>query len=226
MFNKESKLELGLAIQEFYKDVFEFNKIGGRTLHESEYLNQLKTVQEEALELKTGLDTNNLVEVVDAIADSLFTASFAVGILDGNDSITKNPPQYMNPKETTVEVLIPEALEYLAQGNMIDFLTTCEDLCVVVKADMPYCLGQVSKSNLSKYPLIKDIPDADLVCEKIEDEGRYDNVTFSVSSKFGEPCYVFKATVDKSNNVNYPNGKICKPPKEFGYFEPSICVYE
>lgn len=224
--NKDSKKDLGLAIQNFYKDVFEFNKIGGRTLHESEYENQLKTVIEESQELKTGLEKNDIVEVVDAICDSLFTASFAVGILDGNDDITKNAPQYLNPVETPVEELIPEALSYLEQGNMIDFLTTVEDMCVTVNADVPYCLDQVSKSNLSKFPLVKDIPDPDLVCEMIEDQDRYGNVTFSLSTKFGEPCYVFKATVDKKNNTNFPNGKIVKPLEEHGYFEPSLCVYE
>ena len=224
--NKESKLELGLAIQQFYIEVMEFNKIAGRTLHESEYANQLKTVVEEAQELQTGLDTNDIVEVVDAVIDSMFTASYAVAILDGNDSITKNAPLYLNPKETPVEVLIPEALVYLEGGNMIDFLTCCEDMCVTLRADMPYCLKQVSSSNLSKYLLVKDIPDVDLVCEMIEDQGRYENVTFSVSSKFNEPCYVFMATVDKKNNTNFPNGKVVKPPKEFGYFDPSLVIYE
>lgn len=224
--NRETKKDLGLAIQLFYKDVFEFNKIAGRTLHESEYENQLSTVKEEAKELATGLAENDLVEVVDAIADSLFTASFAVGILDGSDAITKNAPKYLNTSETPVEELIPEALEYLEQGNMIDFLTTVEDMCIVVNADVPYCLDQVSKSNLSKFPLVKDISDPDEVCSQIEDLGRYDNVSYSESSKFGEPCYVFKATLDKSNSTNYPNGKVVKPLEEHGYFEPSIAVYE
>lgn len=224
--NKDNKQDLGLAIQSFYKDVFEFNRIAGRTLHESEYSNQFKTVAEEAKELQTGLEDDNIVEVVDAICDSLFTASFAVGILDSNDDITKNPPKYLNESETPVEQLIPEALNYLAQDNMIDFLTTVEDMCTVINADMPYCLDQVSKSNLSKFPLVKDISDPDLVCEIIEDSGRYANLSYKESLKFGEPCYVFMATEDKKNHTNFPNGKVIKPPVEYGYFEPSICVYE
>lgn len=224
--NKDTKKDLGLAIQNFYKEVFEFNKIGGRTLHESEYENQFKTVWEEAQELKSGLEDGNIVEVVDAICDSLFTASFAVGLLDGNDGITKNPPIYLNEKEVPVEQLIPEALAYLEEGNMIDFLTTVEDMCSVINADMPYCLNQVSKSNLSKFLLVKDTPDPDLVCEEIEDQGRYDNVTFTESTKFGEPCYIFKASTDKLNGTNFPNGKIVKPLERHGYLEPSICVYE
>lgn len=224
--NKESKKDVAVAIQDFYKDVFEFNKIAGRTLHESEFDNQLNTVVEEAKELKTGLEENNIVEVVDAICDSLYTASFAVGILDGNDDITKNPPKYLNSCEIPVEELIPAALSHLEEGNVVDFLGTVEDMCTVVNADIIYCLDQVSKSNLSKFPLTCDVDDPDLVCDEIEGLGRYDNVSYTEATKFGEPCYVFKATVDKSNSNKYPNGKVVKPPVKYGYFEPSLAVYE
>ncbi len=224
--NKETKRDLGEAIQGFYEDVFEFNKIAGRELLMDQYGNQLNTVVEESLELSTGLAERNIVELVDAIADCMYTASFAVGILDGSDAITLDAPVYLNEQEIPLELLIPQALLELEEGNMIDFLSSCEDMCVVVNADMKYNLSQVSKSNLSKFPLVQEVPCPKAVCDEIMEEGRYSEVTYSVSKKFGENCYVFKAQKDNSNGKLYPQGKVVKPSEKYGYFEPTIAVYE
>jgi hypothetical protein len=235
--NKATKKEIANGIQELYINTFEFNSIANNPLHTDSLPRQLNVTTEEAGELVTALAKQDLKEVGDAIVDCLVTGCFLVGIQDGNDDITKNPPLYLNESDSTLEVLVPEAIHHLEEvyrtntlgilslvkhKDYIEFLSTVEDMCAVVNLNIVDTMKSVGESNLSKFPLVTAVSDPESVCEAIEDQGRYDNVSYEESVKFGEPCYVFKATYDKENDKRYTKGKIVKPPAEFGYTEPTI----
>ena len=231
--NKPTKKQIAKAIQELYINTFEFNNIANKPLHTDSLPDQLNVALEETDELVLAVKTKDLKATGDAIVDCLVTDCFLVGIQDGNDDITKNPPLYLNESDSTIEELLPEAIhhlkeEYDAEGNItkyrdyFEFLSTIEDMCAIVNLNIIDTMKSVGESNLSKFPLIVDVEDPELICEAIEDLGRYDNVTYEESVKFGEPCYVFKATYDKENDKRYIKGKIVKPPVEFGYKEPVI----
>ncbi len=217
--NKSTKAEVAQAILQTYVTSRAINEAVGNDLHMDSYSHQRNLVESELKEGEKALLEKDLKESVDAIGDLLVTLCEVIMIEDGDTALLKNAPKYLNEEEKTVEQLFSEARRYFNQENNIDMLGGVEDLCVAVNYDMIYALGQICSSNLSKFPLIKECEDPDAEADRIEDEGRYENVYFEEITLLGEQRYVFKSTYDKKMDEHFPKGKYLKA---FTFFEPEL----
>tara|TARA_R110000851_G_scaffold97008_1_gene210428 strand:- start:867 stop:1568 length:702 start_codon:yes stop_codon:yes gene_type:complete len=226
--NKETKAQVGKAIQELYKSTLKFNAIGGNDYKDKTlFNNQLETVKSELKETIKALEDNDLGELVDGSLDLAVTISFLIAIIDGNDSITKNAPLYLNPEDLTAEELVPIIAQCIDTENYIDALGYVEDLIYQVNGDAVANSMSVAESNLSKYILAEELDKSGYsefdICEAVNEKGRYEDVYSEVTTYNDEEWVVFKSKKDLQNNEVYPKGKIIKCILTFK--EPSLVVY-
>jgi hypothetical protein len=228
IMNKETKAQIGKAIQGLYKATLKFNTLGGNDYKDkSLFNNQLETVKAELKETIKALKEGNLGELVDGSLDLGVTLSFLIMIIDGDTSICDNAPLYLNNEDLTVEELVPLITNCIDTENYIDALGYTEDLIYQVNGDAVHNAAQVGSSNLSKYILAEDLDNSEYseftVCEVINKSGRYEDVYSEVITYEGDEWVVFKSKKDSKNNESYPKGKLLKCPLTFQ--EPNLVIY-
>lgn len=228
--NKESKKDISVAIGDLYRATRKINILAGNaSLDSSRLETQLAAVEEELQELIDGYEARDLVMMCDAVVDSLVTVSETISLLDQEAWLTQdNPlPYLLNKDDTCVEVLIRKTAEYYNEDNFIDLLGVLEDIAVSINAPMCDNIYSVIDSNNSKFITTKELDESGetefTLCEKIESQGRYEDVYSEIVEYEGEEYVVFKSKYDKKNDKSFPQGKFIKP---LGFFkEPEIKGY-
>ncbi len=227
--NIVDKAAVAVAIQELYINTLKVNSIASsEPLSMDRFENQLETVKAELKELNAGMLANDPVEIVDGCIDLLVTISFLIMLQDGNDSLTKDAPKYLNTSGSSVEQLVDEINIAMGEGSYIDMLGLVEDMASQLNADMSASIASVGASNLSKFITLKDLEDTEFdeayLCADLEAKGRYKDV-YSERVEFeGETWVVLKSKYDITNDEHYPKGKFLKIGLTFQ--EPTIIVYE
>ena len=228
IINKETKTDLAKAIQHLYVNTLMVNQIAGNKICKELIPNQLETVKAELKETQAALDNNNLGELADGCCDLLVTLSFLVMLEDGNESLIKNPPKYLNEDQFSVEDLVEAITECVEHSNYIDALGYTEDMAAQLNADMIANCYEVAESNSSKFITLEDLDASEhtefSLIEEIEAQGRYTDVYTETTMHNGQEWVVFKSKYDQENNEHYPAGKFIKPPHFFK--EPTIIVYD
>jgi hypothetical protein len=226
--NKETKQQVGKAIQELYHTVRKMNSIAGQlTLCKSRIPNQKQVVLAEVKELKEAFDNQDLAGLSMEAVDILITASELVMIGDGDTWLLDNPPVYLNKDERTVEDLVEEILTSSEDEKWFDVLGSAEDLCVQLNSDMIFNIKSIGESMLSKFTpvgVLEDSAETEFsIIEKLQGD-RYEEVYSEIVDFEGEEFVVFKTKFDKQNNESYPQGKFLKSTLTFK--KPEIIVYE
>ena len=226
--NKETKAQVGKAIQELYHTVRKMNSIAGQpTLCKSRIPNQKQVVLAEVKELKEAFDNQDLAGLSMEAVDILITASELVMIGDGATWLLDNPPVCLNKDERTVEDLVEEILTSSEDEKWFDVLGSAEDLCVQLNSDMIFNIKSIGESMLSKFTPVKVLEDSAetefSIIEQLQGD-RYEEVYSEIVDFKGEEFVVFKTKFDKQNNESYPQGKFLKSTLTFK--QPEIIVYE
>lgn len=210
--SRDTKREKAHAILQTYKISSEINRCVGNELTEEYAENQHNLAESEFNEAIIAIENNDLIELQDSIADILVTLSECLMIQDGNTFLLENAPKYLNEDEKPVEEYVYEAYRHFREHNYVDALGCIEDAVDAVEGDIVSYLSAVNLSNISKFPTIEttDI-DPEIECERIEEEGRYQDVYFEEGELCGKRVYVFKSKYDKENNERFPKGKYLKP---------------
>ena len=226
--NRETKKDLGLAIQTLYKTVRKMNSIAGYpNLCKKRVPNQKQVVLAEIKELKEAFDDQDLVGLSMEAVDILITAGELVMIEDGDTWLLDNPPAYLNTDERSVEDLVEEIITFSEEEKWIDVLGSAEDLCAQLNSDMIFNITSVGESMLSKFTLVSVLEESAetefTICTQLQGD-RYEDVYSEIVTFEGEEFVVFKTKFDKQNNESYPLGKFLKSPLTFK--QPEIVVYE
>lgn len=206
------KQEISQAILTLYKQTHSFNTIAGNTINPERIAPQSSLTLEEAKEMVLAALTKDSVEFVDGCLDGLVTCSNLVMLLEGNTALLEDAPLYLNNEGLSVNELVGKATTELLDENWIDLLGTLEDICYEMEGDTLHNIEQVWESNLSKFPLVKDVKSPDEVADAITGEGRYTGVDYHTSKNIeGEEVYVFTATYDNKEKKAFSSPKIVKP---------------
>lgn len=217
-------ISLKKAVVNLYKRTRQFNSLAGGEVTDSSRIPMQKVmVQEEVKEMILGFLEKDKVEQVDGLIDGLVTVSELVMLLDGNEGLLCDWPYTLNDDNKNINTLVGEALTYLLEENWVDLLGILEDMLTVIHGDTEYNLDNIGLSNLSKFPLVTDVPFPEEVCQRIIAEGRYTEVSYyKKTNTLGLGVYVFMAGYDLIAEKAFPSPKIVKP---VGYFiAPSLKV--
>lgn len=214
------------ALRYLVKTVFETNEMIGMDYHDRDKWLPIyyKLRVEEGSELITAIDNEDVVEVVDAILDTLVVGCYE-NLVEYGDAFDK----YL--KEITLLTELPSTLSedldefihclHLNGLGFSVFASACL-LFAQLNIDHMKAVKEVTESNLSKFPTLdqllgdfvgetgKDLGSFVLnqQCEMIESGKRYSGVTAeTVANTSGETRYVFWA----SHEYGKPKVKYVKP---------------
>lgn len=214
---------LSQALLALYKSTYEFNTIAGKSLSSESLESQKGLIIEEGKETIVAKLTSDRVEFLDGILDLLVVTSFAVMCQDGDTTLLKDAPRYLNHDNKSQSTLVGEAVTYLLNEDYINLLGTLEDIAYIIEGDTIHNIYNVAESNLSKYVPIDLVEDPDTIAFDIEAQGRYTQVEYSVAKMTcGKEVYVFTAGYDVENKKAYSVPKVVKPK---GFFkEPQLIL--
>lgn len=220
---KVNKVELAQALMSFYASALEFNRIGGKTLHQDYSESQEGLILEEGVEGIVAKLRSDRKEYLDGLLDVLVTSCFRVMISEGNDLLTKSHTNIFNGDHLSENVLVGQLTTALLNQDWLGVLEITEDLVYLADPNAIHNLYEVSSSNMSKYVPVTLLDDPEDMCDKIESKGRYTGVEFSVAKRdSGEDVYVFTATYDMKEKRAFDKPKLVKPE---GFFkEPQLIL--
>lgn len=184
-----------------YQDVVSWNNFVGNTLNK-EGLKDLYTnlVKEETTEIFDSIKSNDSVEFLDGVCDTLVVGSFLLAV--------KNQEDFKNYTLSFKKVNIEPSINYLKElleenlfNNIEQILSLVENIGYSSGLNIELAFKEVMESNWSKFPLIENVNPLEEI-KYIENQGRYKNVNFEKNIDLnGNERYIFKDG----------NGKVVKP---------------
>lgn len=204
-----------------YQDVVSWNNFVGNVLNK-EGLKELyiNLVKEETTEIFDSIKTNDAVEFLDGVCDTLVVGSFLLAV--------KNQKDFKDYDLSFKEVNIEPSINYLKDlinedvfKNIEKVLSLVENIGYSSGLDIELAFKEVMESNWSKFPLVDNVNPLNEV-KYIEDQGRYTNVRFERNVDLnGNERYIFKDG----------NGKVVKPstfkePKLANFIPESFKIFK
>lgn len=184
-----------------YQDVVSWNNFVGNVL-DKEGLKDLyiNLVKEETTEIFDSIKTNDSVEFLDGVCDTLVVGSFLLAV--------KNQKDFKDYELSFKNVNIEPSIHYLEKlinenvfENIEQILSLVENIGYSSGLDIEKAFKEVMESNWSKFPLVDTVNPLNEV-KYIEEQGRYKNVRF-------------ERNIDLEDNERYifkdGNGKVVKP---------------
>lgn len=204
-----------------YQDVLSWNNFVGNKLNKKG-LEELYTnlVKEETTEIFDSIKSNDSVEFLDGVCDTLVVGSFLLAV--------KKQKDFENYKLSFNKVNVEPSINYLETlinenvlNNIEEILSLVENIGYSSGLNIELAFKEVMESNWSKFPLIEKVNPVEEI-KYIEDQGRYKNINFEKNIDLnGNERYIFKDG----------NGKVVKPstfkepqlkefiPKDFKIFK-------
>lgn len=204
-----------------YQDVVSWNNFVGNVLNK-EGLKELyiDLVKEETTEIFDSIKTNDAVEFLDGVCDTLVVGSFLLAV--------KNQKDFKDYDLSFKEVNIEPSINYLKDlinedvfKNIEKVLSLVENIGYSSGLNIELAFKEVMESNWSKFPLVDNVNPLNEV-KYIEDQGRYTNVRFERNVDLnGNERYIFKDG----------NGKVVKPstfkePKLANFIPESFKIFK
>tara|TARA_Y100000588_G_scaffold176632_1_gene190642 strand:+ start:7322 stop:7954 length:633 start_codon:yes stop_codon:yes gene_type:complete len=204
-----------------YQDVVAWNNFVGNVLNK-EGLQELyiNLVKEETTEIFDSIKTNDAVEFLDGVCDTLVVGSFLLAV--------KNQKDFKDYDLSFKEVNIEPSINYLKDlinedvfKNIEKVLSLVENIGYSSGLNIELAFKEVMESNWSKFPLVDNVNPLDEV-KYIENQGRYTNVRFERNIDLnGNERYIFKDG----------NGKVVKPstfkePKLANFIPESFKIFK
>ena len=204
-----------------YQDVVAWNNFVGNVLNK-EGLQELyiDLVKEETTEIFDSIKTNDAVEFLDGVCDTLVVGSFLLAV--------KNQKDFKDYDLSFKEVNIEPSINYLKDlinedvfKNIEKVLSLVENIGYSSGLNIELAFKEVMESNWSKFPLVDNVNPLDEV-KYIENQGRYTNVRFERNIDLnGNERYIFKDG----------NGKVVKPstfkePKLANFIPESFKIFK
>ncbi len=184
-----------------YQDVVSWNNFVGNALNK-EGLKELyiNLVKEETTEIFDSIRSNDSVEFLDGVCDTLVVGSFLLAV--------KKQKDFKDYDLSFRKVNIEPSINYLKDllnedvfENIEKALSLVEDIGYSSGLNIELAFKEVMESNWSKFPLIDSVNPLNEV-KYIENQGRYSNVRFERNIDLnGNERYIFKDG----------NGKVVKP---------------
>lgn len=185
----------------WYQDVVSWNNFVGNKLDKAGLSDlYVNLVKEETTEIFDSIASNDPIEFLDGVCDTLVVGSFLLAVKKQSDF----EDYLINFQKVDVKDAITK-LKYLVESdtysNIEEIMILVENIAYSSGINVEKAFEEVMRSNWSKFPL-KDsvIPLNDV--KGIEDQGRYNNVRFEMN-------------IDSKNNERYifkdGNGKVVKP---------------
>lgn len=204
-----------------YQDVVAWNNFVGNVLNK-EGLQELyiNLVKEETTEIFDSIKTNDAVEFLDGVCDTLVVGSFLLAV--------KNQKDFKDYDLSFKEVNIEPSINYLKDlinedvfKNIEKVLSLVENIGYSSGLNIELAFKEVMESNWSKFPLVDNVNPLNEV-KYIENQGRYTNVRFERNIDLnGNERYIFKDG----------NGKVVKPstfkePKLANFIPESFKIFK
>ena len=204
-----------------YQDVVAWNNFVGNVLNK-EGLQELyiNLVKEETTEIFDSIKTNDAVEFLDGVCDTLVVGSFLLAV--------KNQKDFKDYDLSFKEVNIEPSINYLKDlinedvfKNIEKVLSLVENIGYSSGLNIELAFKEVMESNWSKFLLVDNVNPLNEV-KYIENQGRYTNVRFERNIDLnGNERYIFKDG----------NGKVVKPstfkePKLANFIPESFKIFK
>jgi hypothetical protein len=191
------------SLNDFYKDVIEWNSFSGNSYSDSKLVDVYSNLVEEEInemfhEVDEGSDLDFLAELV----DSLVVGSFLNAIINKEDYTTYDrEPELIDDLEQTLAKLKIHFNKKNHADNISSILQILEDISYSSDMDVIGACEEIMKANWSKFPFVEAVNPQDEI-KFIEKDIRYKGVTYEIKKDSkGQDRYVFKADT----------GKIVKP---------------
>lgn len=179
------KYERNLDLEHFFFEVVKWNTIAGKLECPDAIANQPLLIKEEFQEI---LDATTPEEYLDGLLDT-----FVVSAQQYYNQF-RSYPDFNADINSVAEGLdcIKKAIECEEYWKVYLFIESILNKC---NFDVKGCLEEVMRSNFSKFPSFKEFEDEEyckMECERIEKEGRYVGVGYSLVEVDDDTLVVFK----------------------------------
>ena len=204
-----------------YQDVVAWNNFVGNVLNK-EGLQELyiNLVKEETTEIFDSIKTNDAVEFLDGVCDTLVVGSFLLAV--------KNQKDFKDYDLSFKEVNIEPSINYLKDlinedvfKNIEKVLSLVENIGYSSGLNIELAFKEVMESNWSKFPLVDNVNPLNEV-KYIENQGRYTNVRFERNIDLnGNERYIFK-----DGNGKVVKQSTFKEPKLANFIPESFKIFK
>lgn len=186
--------------------VIDWNHIAGNDVKDDALKDlYMKLAREEMFgtdELMQGWLTNDPEKIMDGVGDLIYTYGFLCALEHGGVPEFEPQDDVGNVKESLVDVARSLIISKPDINKLYVLLTYMSEIM-----DVEGVFDTITTSNMSKFPLVDDVSCPYKELEKIQSQGRYDDISFI---EF-DGRYVFFADKDIKAGVIFDEPKIVKP---------------
>ena len=202
------------------KEIVKFNELMGNSLDDDRLVStyQKLSVEEVVKELLPAYQTNDTVEILDALIDGAFVVFYWTLLNNPDNSLGKNL-RWLEEDVCIDEVDTEDEMKnvLLALGSYIekgDSFCAQTYLYIAIsyyqtQFDIMGAFREVLRSNLSKF-ILNGTVDIQEEIDYIESVGRYSDITVTEKEQGGEIYLAFKALRDNQNDVTFDKPKLIK----------------